>query len=644
MGGGPTKRSIVLLLVVATAWFCMFARSGTPPQYTAHYLQRIDALRSAENELFQIIASADLSDNAAIARIDSAIARARVKMKAADFWLRYLEPLAYKHINGPLPVEWETEVFEKFEKPYRRTGAGFTLAWQHLHDPAPQRDTLLRLIKHAIAATDIYTHDSITTQLSTYHNFYLCNRLFLLNLAAIYTTGFECPDAGSVIPELSTMLHETALTYTAFAQAFPAQALPAGYCRLFDSMRVFVQDQPMQPDRFDHFTFIRDFVNPLYAINQQLILQHRVISHSLIDYSLNKQATSIFDKRLYNGQNTRGIFLRVEDSATIAAIENVGRSLFFDPILSANGKRACASCHIPRQCFTDTSAPTALHLNTQDRLPRNTPSLVNSQFNHLLMADGSHYTLQQQAVGVITNPAEMGCTRSDIAARVLLCPDYKRAFSKLLDATPAYNTISEDHIISAITTYYSSFSNGYSPFDSAMNRQGTLSPDAREGFNLFMGKAQCGTCHFLPLFNGVKPPYIGSEFEVLGTPADTLYYALSADTGRYGVNPAPEMHRAFRTGTLRNIARTAPYMHNGVFTTLMQVINFYDGGGGAGHGLNVPNQTLSADSLHLSPREKNAIISFLITLNEDLPPVATPASLPHARNKELNTRVPGGIY
>jgi cytochrome c peroxidase len=177
-----------------------------------------------------------------------------------------------------------------------------------------------------------------------------------------------------------------------------------------------------------------------------------------------------------------------------------------------------------------------------------------------------------------------------------------------------------------------------------MNRQGTLSSDARDGFNLFMGKAQCGTCHFLPLFNGVKPPYIGSEFEVLGTPADTIYSALSADTGRYGVNPAPETHRAFRTGTLRNIARTAPYMHNGVFTTLMQVINFYDAGGGAGHGLNVPNQTLSADSLQLSPREKNAIISFLITLNEDLPPVATPASLPRARNKELNTRVPGGIY
>ncbi len=644
MGSGHIKRTVVVLLVVATALLCICSRSGTPPVYSTHYLNKVNALRSAAEELHQIIATANLSDTTDIARIDSAITRARFKMKAADFWLRYLEPLAYKHINGPLPVEWETEVFEKFEKPYRRTGAGFTLARQHLHDPAPNRDTLLRLVKEAIDASAIFTHDSITTKLSTYHHFYLCNRLLLLNLAAIYTTGFECPDANSAIPELHHLLNETALTYTTFAQAFPAQALPANYCRLFDSMRLFVSQQPASTHQFDHYTFIRNYVNPLYIINQQLILQHRVISHNLLDYTLNKLASSIFDKRLYNGQNTKGVFLRVDDTATLAAIENVGRMLFFDPLLSANGKRACASCHKPQQCFTDTSVQTALHLNGQDRLPRNTPSLVNSQFNHLLMADGSHYTLQQQATVVITNPAEMGCTRTDITTRVLQCADYKRIFSRLLDATPAYNSVSEDHIISAITTYYSSFSNGYSLFDSVMNKQRPLAPAAQQGFNLFMGKAQCGTCHFLPLFNGVKPPYIGSEFEVLGTPADTLYTALSADTGRYGVNPAPETHRAFRTGTLRNIARTAPYMHNGVFSTLMQVIDFYDAGGGAGHGLNVPNQTLSPDSLHLSVYEKNAIISFLNTLNEDIPPATPPVSLPRSRSKELNARVPGGIY
>ena len=151
-----------------------------------------------------------------------------------------------------------------------------------------------------------------------------------------------------------------------------------------------------------------------------------------------------------------------------------------------------------------------------------------------------------------------------------------------------------------------------------MNRQATLSTDARDGFNLFMGKAQCGTCHFLPLFNGVKPPYIGSEFEVLGTPADTLYSALSADTGRYGVNPAPETHRAFRTGTLRNIARTAPYMHNGAYKTLEDVIDFYDHGGAVGLGLALPTQTLPSDELNLSKEEKADIIAFLKALTDIL--------------------------
>ena len=102
-----------------------------------------------------------------------------------------------------------------------------------------------------------------------------------------------------------------------------------------------------------------------------------------------------------------------------------------------------------------------------------------------------------------------------------------------------------------------------------------------------MSKAQCATCHFVPQFNGVKPPFVGSEFEVLGIPADTLYSELSKDNGRYNINPSKETFKAFRTGSLRNAGRTSPYMHNGVFKTMEQVIEFYNTGGGAGHGLKI---------------------------------------------------------
>ena len=120
-----------------------------------------------------------------------------------------------------------------------------------------------------------------------------------------------------------------------------------------------------------------------------------------------------------------------------------------------------------------------------------------------------------------------------------------------------------------------------------MNGAGIVPPEVRRGFNLFMSKAQCGTCHFVPQFNGVKPPFTGSEFEVIGVPEDTSYRAISKDKGRYNVNPAAEMMNAFRTGSLRNTDRTAPFMHNGIFRTMDEVIDFYDAGGGSGKGMKI---------------------------------------------------------
>jgi cytochrome c peroxidase len=131
---------------------------------------------------------------------------------------------------------------------------------------------------------------------------------------------------------------------------------------------------------------------------------------------------------------------------------------------------------------------------------------------------------------------------------------------------------------------------------------------------------------------------------VLGVPADTSFKQLSPDKGRYNVNPAYETLNAFRTGSLRNIEHTAPYMHNGVFKTLGEVIDFYDAGGGAGRGLTVVNQTLSPDSLHLSKMEKDNLVQFLHSLNEDIPFEAPPANLPLSKNKGLNKRKAGGEY
>jgi cytochrome c peroxidase len=639
------KSTLIFVTSIATAIVLLSFRSSEPSNsYIARYYQQINHFKEQQNLLVQSIRKSKLKSSKEIKQIVEQVEQTRHAMKAVDFWLRYLEPISYKKINGPLPVEWETEVFEKFEKPYKREGAGLTLARMYLDEPNVDKDSLLQLVEQGLQSIATFTTDSTTQPLSNYHHFYLCNRLFLLNLAAIYTTGFECPDTEVVVPELRGMINDVNKIYQAFNESYPDQALSPEYMELYSSMISFVHAEPNDHNAFDHFTFLRDNVNPLFKINQQLILKYHVSSRSVVDYSLNKASTSIFDKALYHGQNAKGIFTRVKDSAALAQIDRVGKLLFYDPILSGNNERSCASCHRPSQYFTETSARTSLQFDHKGSLARNTPSLINAPFNHLLMLDGKHISLQDQTKGVIVNPQEMGSDEMAVLGKVLSCEEYKAAFTYLLKYTPQEKEITLDHVVSAITMYYTRFSNAYAPFDDAMNGVGEVDASVKRGFNLFAGKAQCATCHFVPQFNGVKPPYVGSEFEVLGVPEHTDNKKVSPDKGRFGVNEAFETLHAFRTGTLRNAAHTMPYMHNGVFKDLEEVIDFYNEGGGAGRGLDVSNQTLSPDPLELTAAEKNDLIAFIKSLDERVPFEKDPTSLPLSNESALNKRIVGGSY
>ena len=440
------------------------------------------------------------------------------------------------------------------------------------------------------------------------------------------------------------MLDGVEKIYVDYDESFPDKPITAAYISNYKKLLTFVNAQPANYSEFDNFTFIKDYVNPLFALNQQLINEYAVVSKSFVDYSLNKKANSIFSKDLYYGQNAKGIFLRVKDEAVLAQIDKIGKLLFYDPILSGNNMRSCVSCHKPTEYFTDTLSASSFQFNHHDFLARNSPSLINAGYNHLLMLDGKHISLQDQVKDVITNPLEMGCDENSVLKKVLSCAEYKAAFTNLLQYTPQQSEITLDHIASAITFYYGKFSRYYSPFDDAMNENKTVAASVKQGFNLFMSKAQCATCHFVPQFNGVKPPFVSSEFEVLGVPKDTTYRQLSDDKGRYTINPSQETLNAFRTGSVRNAEFTGPYMHNGIFTSLSQVIDFYDAGGGAGKGLKVNNQTLSADSLHLTKEEKNNLILFIQSLNEKIPSESAPQKLPASKQKNLNIRKPGGEY
>jgi len=164
------------------------------------------------------------------------------------------------------------------------------------------------------------------------------------------------------------------------------------------------------------------------------------------------------------------------------------------------------------------------------------------------------------------------------------------------------------------------------PRNSAFDRyiagdQKALNINQLKGFNLFMGKAQCGSCHFAPLFNGLIPPfYKRTEYETLGTPAndDFDHPFKDDDRGRYDFFTISYYQAAFKTPTVRNVEMTAPYMHNGAFKDLEKVVEFYNQGGGAGLHLAIRQQTLSDKQLHLSKTEVLEIVAFMQSLTDKL--------------------------
>jgi cytochrome c peroxidase len=220
---------------------------------------------------------------------------------------------------------------------------------------------------------------------------------------------------------------------------------------------------------------------------------------------------------------------------------------------------------------------------------------------------------------VLNNKKEMHGSAQASAEKIIKQKEYENMYAK------AYPNASlsgaADNICNAIACFERTLIALNAKFDRHMNGVKTLSADEINGFNLFMGKAKCGTCHFAPLFNGSKPPrYYFTESEVIGTPQNNVKQnaVIDTDEGRFAVTGLPMHKFAFKTPTLRNVALTAPYMHNGVFATLEQVVDFYNNGGGKGLKIDPPNQTLPFNRLNLSKKEKKDLVLFMRALTDTL--------------------------
>jgi cytochrome c peroxidase len=270
----------------------------------------------------------------------------------------------------------------------------------------------------------------------------------------------------------------------------------------------------------------------------------------------------------------------------------LGEKLFSDPLLSADRTVACASCHRPDNAFSDA---VPVSPGVYGRLGvRNTPTLLNVAYARHLTWDGRSSTLEEQVLKPIQDPVEMDLSLEELVRRLESNRAYRgrfvRAFGK---------GVSSEGVSLALAAFLRTLRSGDSPLD----RFRTTDPDVlslleRQGFQLFVGKARCAFCH-------AGPTLSDGEFHNTGVSARSG----SSDAGRFARTGDESQRGAFRTPTLRNVAGTAPYMHDGSLATLEEVIEFYDGGGETN-----PNLDRDLRPLKLTEDETWAILAFLRAL------------------------------
>jgi cytochrome c peroxidase len=543
---------------------------------------------------YEFIPLAEKSDN--VQALQRSFFKGRKIYKRAEWGLEYFYPSTAKSINGaPLP---EIE----FEEHQVTEPSGFQVIEEHLFPSfiAGNRSELVResnklksllgrmqTLWEGLECRDDQVFDAVRIQLA---------RIITLGIS-----GFDNPVALNGINEVEPSLKGIAEVLKLYGRNRESEEQIAGAIKFANTARSF--------DEFNRMDFITDHINPLSRTIFQWQKELKIPVLTGIS-AFRGDAATLFDEAAFD----INYFTPDANSWMSSEKTELGRRLFYDPILSESMKISCASCHKPEKAFTDGLAK-SVATGSDGFLARNTPTLINAGYQHGQFYDLRSAFLEDQVKDVIQNKDEVHGSLELASKRMMNDPGYTQAF---MNAFPGTDSINPAKITIVLASYIRSLAGFRSSFDQYMRGDKTrMDRDAVEGFNLFMGKAKCGTCHFMPLFNGTVPPaFTTTESEVLGVPEHSDGKKLDKDPGRYAVYKIPEFLSAFKTPSVRNVSLTAPYMHNGVYQTLEEVMEFYNKGGGRGLGLEVTYQTLPEDPLNLSKEKQRKIISFLGTLTD----------------------------
>lgn len=290
--------------------------------------------------------------------------------------------------------------------------------------------------------------------------------------------------------------------------------------------------------------------------------------------------------------------------------KELGRQLFFDPILSADGDIACVSCHNPETGWSDTVRVSLGHESREGR--RNSMTILNVAYHDTYFWDGRAASLEEQALMPIQDSMEMNGDMTIILGRLNSSPAYRKAFRDIMGV----DSISGQHVAKALATFERSVVSGESRFDQFWaGEYNQLNDQELLGLHLFRTKAKCMNCHHGPLFSDQK--FHNDGFTFFGRPDE--------DLGRYDITKDTTQLGAFKTPGLREVARTAPYMHTGTMPDLNEVMDMYNQGMPQpiprsvlkNHQGAIPESSHLLSPLGLTEEEKQAVIAFLGALSSE---------------------------
>ena len=565
-----------LILLLIGFYELLRPRPTSLQRVKSQYLSDIAQLDSAVRHLNRAVVT-----NSPAIGVQAAFDTARLAYKRVEFLAELYNPETAKSLNGaPLPEVEEDDGLQQIVSPM-----GFQVVEERLFpydlDNRAELLTQLAVLQSNVGRLTCVATDNEMTDSHVFD----AMRLEVFRIISLGITGFDSPIANHSLPEAAAAL-KSLQRHAGFYELVDRDPdLTARLDRTFAGAIGALQRE-RSFNEFDRLGYITDHANVLSSLllDMQKALAIPVFVESRL---LSLSARTLNDPHAFDPN----YFVNSSDDRATPGRIALGKMLFYDPILSGNrvggprvggpSARTCATCHQPEQAFADGKAKSLAVGFGGRRIARNSPTLLNAAFQANQFADSRVTFLEDQASDVIQNTDEMHGSLPDAVNALKTNDTYRKTFAQTYR-----DGVTEQNLKNAVASYVRSLTSLDSRVDRSLRGEtALLTAEEKHGFNLFMGKGKCATCHFSPLFNGTIPPaYQKTESEVIGTPATSAEKTVDPDLGKYLTTRINIQKHAFKTPTVRNVALTAPYMHTGAYRTLDQVVDFITKAGAMGLG------------------------------------------------------------